>query len=165
MEPLVQVQRLTKRFDQFTALDEVTLETRDGLLVQIIQVQGFPFETREDEELNYRKQIRETLLRRGYYVLEAVDGEDAMRLVADMEKRPDALVTDLMMPNLGGRELAESLGRRYGPLPVLYISGYTQEAAMAESLLKPGEKLLSKPFSASSLAEAVSDLFTPGVHS
>ncbi|HEX5379019.1 MAG TPA: VirB4 family type IV secretion/conjugal transfer ATPase [Phenylobacterium sp.] len=44
-------------------VDDATLQTRDGLLVQVIQLQGFPFETREDDELNYRKQVRETLLR------------------------------------------------------------------------------------------------------
>jgi len=44
-------------------LDEATVVTRDGLLVQVIRLRGFPFETREDEELNYRKQVRETLLR------------------------------------------------------------------------------------------------------
>ena len=44
-------------------LDEVTLQTRDGLLLQVLKVEGFPFETSDDEELNYRKQVRETLLK------------------------------------------------------------------------------------------------------
>jgi type IV secretion system protein VirB4 len=44
-------------------LDEVTLQTRDGLLVQTIHLRGFPFETASDDELNYRKAMRETLLR------------------------------------------------------------------------------------------------------
>jgi len=55
--------RVGTRLPYLRHVDPVTIETRDGLLIQVIQVQGFPFETREDEELNYRKQIRETLLR------------------------------------------------------------------------------------------------------
>src|SRR6266849_1702790 len=44
-------------------VDEATIQTRDGLLIQVLQLNGFPFETLDDEELNYRKQVRETLLR------------------------------------------------------------------------------------------------------
>ncbi len=55
--------RIGDRLNFARHLDHLTLETRDGLLVQVIRIDGFPFETAPDEELNYRKQVRETLLR------------------------------------------------------------------------------------------------------
>ncbi|MBV9841254.1 MAG: VirB4 family type IV secretion/conjugal transfer ATPase [Sphingomonadaceae bacterium] len=55
--------RIGDRLPYATHVDEATIRTRDGMLIQVLKLEGFPFETRDDEELDYRKQIRETLLR------------------------------------------------------------------------------------------------------
>lgn len=99
--------------------------------------------------------LRETLLRHGFLVLEAKDGSEALEIVRQAGSRPDALVTDLMMPITGGRELVTLLKQQYGAFPVLYISGYTEEAGMSESVLEPGAILLTKPFSMQRLVEAL----------
>jgi two-component system, cell cycle sensor histidine kinase and response regulator CckA len=111
-----------------------------------------------EDEPAVREVVRQTLLRRGYFVVEAEDGADALRILQRMQVRPDAVVTDLMMPKVGGRDLAAAITREYGPVPILYISGYAEDAVMAESLLAPGEVLLPKPFSGSQLVQAVEDV-------
>ncbi|HSJ23715.1 MAG TPA: response regulator [Longimicrobiales bacterium] len=117
-----------------------------------------------EDDPSVRAVVREALLRRGYYVLEADDGEEALRVIEARGTPPDALVTDLMMPRLGGRDLARELLRRYGQFPILYISGYSEDAVMSESMLTPGETLLSKPFSARHVADALHDVLEGVTH-
>jgi CheY-like chemotaxis protein len=111
-----------------------------------------------EDDASVRAVVCQSLLRRGYYVIEAQDGREALQVVETRGGRPDALITDLLMPGMGGRELAQELISRYGAFPVLYISGYTHDALLAESVLEPGETLLSKPFSTQQLVNTLRDV-------
>jgi signal transduction histidine kinase len=95
----------------------------------------------------------------GYTVLEARDGEEALRLV---EKRTGGaihlLVTDVVMPSLGGRELAERLAGTYPHLKVLYCSGHSEDVIVRHGVLPHEGGFLQKPFSAATLAQKVREV-------
>jgi two-component system cell cycle sensor histidine kinase/response regulator CckA len=111
----------------------------------------------EDAEA-VRSAARRILEHRGYRVLEAANGEAALRLVADPDLAIDLLLTDLVMPGGSGRELAEQFSAARPEGKVLYMSGYTNDAAIHHGILKPGIEYLQKPFSPVTLARKVREV-------
>ncbi len=111
----------------------------------------------EDEE-SVRELVRETLSMRGYRVLEAENGEDGLRLAETCKQHIDILVTDVVMPGIGGRELAKKLVLARPGICVLYLSGYTEDAIVHQGALGPGTAFLQKPFTLQSLAKKVRDV-------
>jgi PAS domain S-box-containing protein len=91
----------------------------------------------------------------GYTVLVASNGAEAVSLAASYEQSIDLLLTDVIMPDLNGRALADRLCRHRPRMRVLYISGYTDDIIGHHGVLKPGIHFLAKPFSGSVLARAV----------
>ena len=81
----------------------------------------------EDQE-GIRDLAREFLVRKGYTVLLAVDGDDALRIAMNIRARFDLLVTDVVMPNLGGRELVQRLSPLRPRMKVLFMSGYPEHS-------------------------------------
>jgi two-component system cell cycle sensor histidine kinase/response regulator CckA len=107
----------------------------------------------EDEPTVQRIIVR--LLRRwGYRVFEAGNGEEALRLLKNIELL-DLLVTDMVMPLMGGRELASRVRETRPELKVLYISGYTDDAVVRDELLDDRSSFLQKPFPPDSLLQKV----------
>ncbi len=100
----------------------------------------------------------EVLSRAGYDVRSARHGVEALEQMRKHEASIDIVVTDVVMPEMGGRPLVEQLRKRRPHLPVLYITGYTDDASMIDELKATGARLLEKPFTASRLAEAVASL-------
>ena len=102
-------------------------------------------------------QVTARMLRQnGYTVLEASDGQDALRLVLEpLATIPDLLLTDVVMPRLGGEQLAVRLRQQYPALKVIFISGYTQEVKSREHSLGIDAPLLAKPFSMTALTGMV----------
>lgn len=99
--------------------------------------------------------IRNVLVRKGYKVLEARNGLEALQLAVDETLRLDLLVTDVVMPVMSGPELVARLGKKRPTLAVLFVSGYTDDA-LAEHGFQPADvDLLRKPFTAGQLAERV----------
>jgi two-component system cell cycle sensor histidine kinase/response regulator CckA len=95
----------------------------------------------------------------GYTVLEARDGEDALRLVENQTGGAvHLLVTDVVMPNLGGRELAERLAGTFPHLKVLYCSGHSEDVIVRHGVLPHEGAFLQKPFSAATLAQKVREV-------
>jgi PAS domain S-box-containing protein len=112
-----------------------------------------------DDEPRLLELLRGALEAAGYAVHTAGDGVEALELVDRMGMRPDLLVTDVSMPRLGGRQLAERLRARCPELPVLLISGLThstEEPDRDERLA-----LLPKPFSSEELLAALASLVPP----
>ena len=108
-----------------------------------------------EDESSVRSLARRVLERNGYTVLEAHDGRDALR-VADQYRQPiQLLVTDMMMPELSGRDVWMTLNGRRPELRVLFMSGYTNDDMIRRGLLNPGAAFLQKPFTAIDLARAV----------
>jgi CheY-like chemotaxis protein len=111
----------------------------------------------EDEDL-VRAVIRKTLEVHGYRVLEACDGADALRMLEDTSPEVDLIVTDVMMPQLTGPELARRAARRFQGLKVLFVSGYTDKAVIHHGLLGPGTAFMQKPFAPDALARKVREV-------
>jgi PAS domain S-box-containing protein len=111
----------------------------------------------EDEE-NVRLLVRRALQAKGYTVLEAQNGKDALRVAHQHQGPIHLLMTDVVMPGMGGRELAERLIRLRGELKTLYMSGYADDAIHHHGVLNPGTELLQKPFSADVLAAKVREV-------
>jgi FixJ family two-component response regulator len=84
--------------------------------------------------------------------------------IVNKEDHPaiDLLVTDVVMPKMGGKELSAKLFEEYPKLKVLYISGYTDNAIAHHGMLDEGVSLLQKPFSPQSLAEKVREVLDEG---
>ncbi|HEU4394119.1 MAG TPA: response regulator, partial [Planctomycetota bacterium] len=110
----------------------------------------------EDEDA-VRSLIAETLRLEGYSVVEARDGEEAVRLAAEVEGPIDLLVTDIMMPRMGGIPLAARMRKDRPGIPVLFVTGYLERAADGASDLPAEESVLRKPFTPTVLAARVRD--------
>lgn len=106
-----------------------------------------------EDEAMVRELAARVLRRQGYTVVEAATGAEATRLV-DEPGRIDLLLTDVVMPGMSGRELAEQLRLASPGVKLLFMSGYTA-AALPPGTLDPGISLLPKPFTASELAHKV----------
>jgi signal transduction histidine kinase len=111
----------------------------------------------EDEPMV--RDILSTMLRRsGYTVLEAPDGEQALA-VAERHGAPiDVLVSDALMPKLGGHELARRLMDRNPDLKVIFVSGYNDESLMNYEPMRPSISMLPKPFAPSALIARVAEM-------
>jgi two-component system cell cycle sensor histidine kinase/response regulator CckA len=108
----------------------------------------------EDEDI-VRTLACRGLREQGYTVFEARNGAEGLRM---FEARPhgiDLVVTDVVMPEMGGRELAQRLAVLEPALPVLYMSGYTGEDVIQRGLLEPGAPFQQKPFTPEALARTV----------
>ena len=108
----------------------------------------------EDED-SVRRLARRVLESQGYTVIESINGEDALRLAADYGGVIDLLVSDVVMPEMGGRLVAERLVATRPEMEVLFMSGYTDDEILRRGLLERGQRLLQKPFTATALSHEV----------
>jgi two-component system cell cycle sensor histidine kinase/response regulator CckA len=105
-----------------------------------------------EDDLAVRKLARRALEGAGWRVLEAPDGESALRLA--QSALLDLVVTDVVMPGMSGVELADRIGSTQSGVPVLFVSGYADDAAEASRLRGLGRELLGKPFRPQQLVDA-----------
>ena len=111
-----------------------------------------------EDEPGIRALVRKILRRQGYQVLEAADGEEALRVIHEHGESIDLLITDVMMPGLGGRGLAGHLREQRPDTKLLFISGYTGETPLQVGDLPEGAAFLQKPFTLGSLLDRVKEL-------
>jgi PAS domain S-box-containing protein len=111
----------------------------------------------EDEDA-VRAIARRGLEREGYTVLTAAGGPEALTTVADRARPIDLLVTDVVMPQMGGRQLAETLRARQPGLRVLFMSGYIDDVVLRHGLAEASGDFLQKPFTALELARKVREI-------
>ncbi len=108
----------------------------------------------EDEES--LRELTERILRSlGYEVLVAGSGGEALELMNQKHAPVALLLSDVVMPGMSGPQLAEVLEQLHPGLPVLYMSGYTEDAILHHGVLKKGTQLINKPFSPVALAQAI----------
>ncbi|MCC7497995.1 MAG: response regulator [Bryobacterales bacterium] len=105
----------------------------------------------EDEE-TVRMLVREILQSNGYSVLEAKNGAEGLALAGRYNGKIDLLLTDVVMPQMSGRELAEKLCPLRPGTRILFMSGYTDDAVVANGSVAPGSAFIQKPFSPDALA-------------
>ena len=108
-----------------------------------------------EDEPGIRGLVRKILRREHYEVLEAGSGEEALTEAAAQDIAIDLLLTDVMLPGVGGRELAEALTAIHPDLKVVYVSGFTDDEGVRAGQFPPGSKFLQKPFTLSALVGVV----------
>ncbi len=110
----------------------------------------------EDEAL-VRELIVEALLEMGCEVVQAPDGPAGLRAVRS-KQRFEVMISDIGLPGMNGRQLAEQALQLYPSLKILLITGYAENATLADGFLKPGMNLMTKPFAVSALRRRVADM-------
>jgi CheY-like chemotaxis protein len=108
-----------------------------------------------EDELEVRRMAARSLRAEGYSVLEAADGQEALRMMADRSFEVALVLTDLAMPRLDGLDLSSELSRIAPRIPVLFMTGYTSSEAMRRGALRRGYPLIEKPFTPEDLAARV----------
>jgi PAS domain S-box-containing protein len=111
-----------------------------------------------EDELMLRSSIREGLEINGYRVLEAGNGDEALSMSQNHADRIHLVLTDVVMPGMNGREMAESLSFTHPEAKVLYMSGYTNDAVIRHGLLHEKTAFLQKPFTPKDLALKVREI-------
>ncbi|MCC6900409.1 MAG: response regulator [Polyangiaceae bacterium] len=111
-----------------------------------------------EDEAPVRRLLVRTLNSAGYTVIEAANGADALLKLGSTDGQLDLLVTDVVMPQMGGRELATKVLAKHPDLPVLYLSGYTENAIVHHGVLDAGLVFLQKPFTPEELLRRVRDV-------
>src|SRR5690606_23502863 len=109
--------------------------------------------TEDDDQV--RMLLCTVLQAQGYRVLEACDGEAALRLAAATDATIDLLVTDVIMPQMRGPQLAHRIRHERPELRVLFVSGYTKSAMTDRGLLDAETRVLHKPFAPADLLREV----------
>jgi signal transduction histidine kinase len=104
-----------------------------------------------EDEAAVRASVRRLLEWHGYTVLEARNGEDALRVYEANENGIDLVLTDLIMPEMGGHELVERLRAHDPSLRVLFMSGYTERVLTSNGSMPPGTGFVEKPFTVETL--------------
>ena len=111
-----------------------------------------------EDEPSVRAVARQVLARQGYVVLEAPDGPTALAMVDGGASGVDLVLTDVVMPGMSGRSLADQLATRCPGLRVLYMSGYTDDGIVRHGMLEPGLAYLQKPFRPDALVQKVREV-------
>lgn len=111
----------------------------------------------EDEE-SVRQLVRETLQSKGYKVVEAENGEAGVAAAEKHAGKIDLVITDVVMPGMGGRQLVERLAESRPETKVLYLSGYTEDAIVNEGSIESGTAFLQKPFTLQNLSRKVREV-------
>ena len=115
-----------------------------------------------EDQTDVRRMALSILKANGYHLLEAGNAEQALELSASYSGKIDLLVTDVIMPGLNGRQLADRLAKERPGLKVLYTSGYTADVIALQGSLEPGMEYLPKPFGAAQLSAKVREVLGSG---
>ncbi|WP_375413653.1 PAS domain-containing protein [uncultured Bradyrhizobium sp.] len=110
-----------------------------------------------EDELVVRGVIVETLQDQGYRILQAVDGPSGLRIL-QLDQRVDLLVTDVGLPGMNGRQLADQARETRPDLKILFITGYAENAAIAGDFLQPGMEMITKPFDLDDLSRRIREM-------
>jgi two-component system cell cycle sensor histidine kinase/response regulator CckA len=109
-----------------------------------------------EDDVSVRKLTASILKSCGYVVHEAGNGVEGWQLISsDQSPRFDLIISDMIMPRMGGKELVENIRLKFPEMKVLFISGYTDDALLDRGALGPGIAFQEKPFSPKQLAQRV----------
>jgi signal transduction histidine kinase len=111
-----------------------------------------------EDDPQLRSLLRDTLRDSGYAVLAAGDGNEALRLLEQHRGPLDIIVTDVIMPNMGGRQMVEQVVTTFPRAKVLYLSGYTDDAVVRHGILHDQVPFLQKPFTSVTLRRKVREV-------
>ena len=111
-----------------------------------------------EDEAKLRRLFEATIPSMGYRVTTAANGSEALVLVEERGLKPDLVITDVVMPGMGGVELVERLRKNQPALRVLFMSGYTDNAIVHQGILDPGTPFIQKPFHIKDLAVKIKEV-------
>lgn len=111
----------------------------------VIPMRGTETVLLAEDDPDVRKLIKNVLVKHGYKVIEAVDGEDAVRVFAENRDKIDILLLDIIMPKMKGTEAYEKLTKISPKIKVLFMSGYTEEVIDRKGVFEKGLGFISKP--------------------
>lgn len=111
-----------------------------------------------EDEPSVRQSIRRMLERFGYAIIEAIDGETGIVLAKERADEIDIVLTDLMMPGMNGRTFADRLAEIEADLPVIFMSGYSDETVNQRGLVDKSRAFLQKPFNSDQLVRTIYQL-------
>jgi PAS domain S-box-containing protein len=154
----VSVESEPGRGTTFTVVLPAAVELREGTPprgLRALAPRGSETVLVVEDEPAVRRVLRVTLEAQGYQVLEADGGASALRLVSEYPRSIHLLVTDVVMPGMGGREVAERLLQKHPEMRVLYSSGYTDDAVVRNGVIEATDAFLQKPFTPTTLVEKV----------
>ena len=140
---------------------EDAAETTDNVKAASTVLEGTETVLLVEDEESVRQLVSETLASRGYKVLEAENGEDALKLAATAGTI-HLMITDVVMPGISGRELARELIKMRPQIRVLFLSGYSEDAVLHQGVLEPDTAFLQKPFTLQHLAKKVREILARG---
>ena len=129
-----------------TAAETVQPKARSGETVLVVE-----------DETSVRELVVDVLNDLGYRALEAPDGPASLQVLRSPE-RIDLLITDVGLPGMNGRQVADAAREHRPGLKVLFITGYAENAAMANGFLAPGMEMVTKPFAIDALATRIRDM-------
>ncbi len=115
----------------------------------------------EEDETAVRNLVVEVLSDLGYAALEAADGPAGLAIL-EGRTRVDLLITDVGLPGLNGRQLADAARQHRPALKVLFMTGYAENAAINGGFLEPGMELITKPFAIDALGQKVRQMIESG---
>ena len=118
----------------------------------------------EDEE-QVRNLASRILSAYGYTVIEAADGQSALGLIQENQASIHLLITDVVMPRMSGRQLADQMPSTHPGIKVLYMSGYTDDAIVHHGIVDADIEFIQKPFTPAALAQKVRDVLDTPVSS
>jgi CheY-like chemotaxis protein len=143
---------ITESSDDAVQLPAPRSESGDGEVVLIVE-----------DEAAMREVTRRMLERSGYQVLAAANGHEAVDMVTSRPGQVDVLLTDVVMPKMLGREVADRISAAVPRVRVVFMSGYTEGLLNAQGALEPGVNLIEKPFSKTALLTKLREvLAAPG---
>jgi CheY-like chemotaxis protein len=111
-----------------------------------------------EDEPSVRALAVHTLRDRGYTVLEAINGQEGLLVARQQNGKIDLVLTDVVMPLMGGKEMADGIHAAYPRTKVLFTSGYTEDAISHHGMLRPGIMFLQKPYKTVTLARKVREV-------
>jgi DNA-binding response OmpR family regulator len=111
-----------------------------------------------EDDPSVRQLARIVLETQGYHVLQAINGQDALRVAREYTGTIRLVVTDVIMPQMGGKIMSEWLKTAYPSLKVLFTSGYTDEMVIRHGVLELGVTFLQKPYTPATLVRKVREM-------
>jgi CheY-like chemotaxis protein len=110
-----------------------------------------------EDDLIVRGLILEVLSELGYGTMEAADGQSGLHILQS-DRRIDLLITDIGLPGLNGRQMTDAARVKRPDLKVLFMTGYAENAALANGFLEPGMEMVTKPFAMEVLATRIRNM-------
>jgi PAS domain S-box-containing protein len=142
-EFLIYLPRTELRTDQFEVQQPLTPSAAFGTILVV------------EDEPGVRHSLVRILAAEGYTVLSAPNGKDGLEAFVANDSAVDLLITDIVMPGMGGRDLARKCSDLRASLRVLYVSGYTKDSLLSQQTFDEGVEFLEKPFTRESVLKTV----------